>query len=106
MLSSSYEHKKNSCNRGKLQIMADILSACASEGLKKTHVMYRANLSYDQINFYLTELLSSQLIAHLNSDHSSALYRTSEKGKEYLNSYRHLEHLILDAQKLSNLTDP
>jgi len=59
--------------------MADILSVCASEGLKKTHVMYRANLSYDQINFYLTELLSSQLIAHLNSDHSSVLYRTSGK---------------------------
>jgi predicted transcriptional regulator len=43
-------------NRGKIQIMGDIL-ALATSGVKKTHIMYRANLSYEQLYLYLRAYL-------------------------------------------------
>ena len=46
------ERKKN---RGKIQIMGDVL-ALATPGIKKTRLIYGANLSYEQVHFYLGEL--------------------------------------------------
>ena len=48
-------------NRGKIQIMGDVL-ALATSGIKKTHIMYRANLSYEQVHLYLGELIGKRLI--------------------------------------------
>ncbi|MFL6508404.1 MAG: winged helix-turn-helix domain-containing protein, partial [Nitrososphaeraceae archaeon] len=48
-------------NRGKLQIMGDVLTLVTS-GIKKTHIMYRANLSYEQVHLYLGELIGKRLI--------------------------------------------
>ena len=42
--------------------MGDVL-ALATSGIKKTHIMYRANLSYEQVHFYLGELIGKRLIA-------------------------------------------
>lgn len=44
-------------NRGKLEIIADVVELCTS-GIKKTHIMYKGNLSFDQINRYLRQLLN------------------------------------------------
>jgi predicted transcriptional regulator len=49
-------------NRGKIQIMGDVL-ALATSRIRKTHIMYRANLSYEQVYLYLEELISMRLIA-------------------------------------------
>ena len=66
-------------NRGKIQIMGDVLSL-ATSGIKKTHIMYRANLSYEQVYLYLEELISKRLIAQdVSAD--GVVYRTTEKGK-------------------------
>ena len=42
--------------------MGDVL-ALATSGIKKTHIMYRANLSYEQVHLYLGELIGKRLIA-------------------------------------------
>ena len=52
MITTTSERKNN---RGKIQIMGDVL-ALATSGIKKTHIMYRANLSYEQVHLYLGEL--------------------------------------------------
>ena len=39
--------------------MADVVDLCKS-GIKKTHIMYHGNLSYEQINRYLQELLKKR----------------------------------------------
>ncbi|MFL6492652.1 MAG: winged helix-turn-helix domain-containing protein, partial [Nitrososphaera sp.] len=44
-MTTTSEQRKN--NRGKIQIMGDVL-ALGTSGIKKTHIMYRANLSYEQ----------------------------------------------------------
>ena len=83
-------------NRGKIQIMADILYLCTS-GIKKTHIMYKANLSYEQIHYYLNNLLSTGLILQDISD-GSILYRITEKGREYLRYYYQLTELVREEE--------
>ena len=79
-------------NRGKIEIMADILSL-STVGIKKTHIMYRANLSYEQILYYLNELLSKELIAQHISD-GTTVYRTTEKGREFLKCFTYMMQLV------------
>jgi len=76
---------KNENNRGKIQIMADIVDLCKS-GIRKTHIMYKGNLSYEQINRYLYELLEKELITQ-NLDDGVLTYRATEKGRSFLQYY-------------------
>ena len=72
-------------NRGKLEIMADVIYLGTS-GIKKTHIMYKANLSYDQINRYLRVLLKLEFI-EIAIDDGTAIYRATEKGRVFLHYY-------------------
>jgi len=56
--------------RSRLRIIADILHI-ASDGAKKTRIMYQANLSYKLLCQYLDEVVSARLV-------------TFEKGKSYV----------------------
>jgi len=82
-------------NRGKIEIMADVLSL-STAGIKKTHIMYSANLSYEQILHYLNQLLGKGLIAQAVAD-SALVYRTTEKGREFLACYSRMSDLITDS---------
>jgi len=98
--SSSFERKKSKSNggtnRGKIQITADIL-CLSTVAIKKTHIMYKANLSYEQVNYYLSDLLNNDLISqHILED--GIVYRTSEKGREYLIHYTRLMDLVMERQ--------
>jgi predicted transcriptional regulator len=101
--SSSFERKKSKSNggtnRGKIQITADIL-CLSTVAIKKTHIMYKANLSYEQVNYYLSDMLNNDLISqHILED--GIVYRTSEKGREYLKHYTRLMDLVMERQKES-----
>ena len=76
---------KNENNRGKIQIMADIVDLCKA-GIRKTQIMYKGNLSYEQINRYLYELLEKELIIQ-NLDEGVLTYRATEKGRSFLQYY-------------------
>jgi predicted transcriptional regulator len=98
--SSSFERKRSKSNggtnRGKIQITADIL-CLSTVAIKKTHIMYKANLSYEQVNYYLSDMLNNDLISqHILED--GIVYRTSEKGREYLKHYTRLMDLIMERQ--------
>ena len=81
-------------NRGRIEIMADILSL-STTGMRKTHIMYRANLSYEQILYYLGELLSKALMVEdVSGTHT--VYRTTEKGREFLHCFSRLKALASD----------
>jgi len=79
-------------NRGKIQIMGDVL-ALATSGIKKTHIMYRANLSYEQVHMYLSELIERKLVTQDVSG-DGVVYRTTEKGREFLVHYTHLVEFL------------
>src|SRR5262245_15408456 len=88
-------------NRGKIEIMGDVL-ALATSDIRKTHIMYRANLSYEQLSLYLGELLARQLLLQ-GVSRDGTFYRATEKGRAFLQHYRQLSEFlqspeILEAQ--------
>ncbi len=78
--------------RDRLLIMAEILDV-AREGVLKTQVMYRANLSFAQLNEYLSLLLDLDLLKTVSKS-KKTLYKTTERGLRYLQSYGELRELL------------
>jgi len=68
--------------RGKLQIIADILSVVRG-GAKKTHVMYQANLSFTLLKRYLAEVLDGGLVVVDDED----CYRLTGRGRRFLDRF-------------------
>ena len=68
--------------------MGDVLGL-ATSGIKKTHIMYKGNLSYEQAHQYLSELMERGLVTReINAD--GTIYRTTGKGREFLAYYNRL----------------
>ncbi len=84
-------------HRSREDIVADILSI-VKDGSKKTHIMYRANLSYALLCKYLDKLVSGGLIRCRKTD---AVYVLTKKGETYLSAYLEYTHLRsqMDANK-------
>jgi len=78
--------------RDRLYIMAEILEV-ALEGTLKTQVMYRANLSFAQLNHYLRLLLDLNLL-ELKETTQKAIYKTTTKGMRFLESYQQIRDLL------------
>lgn len=79
--------------------MGDIL-ALATAGIKKTHIMYRANLSYEQVHLYLGELIEKTLVVQ-NVSQDGVVYRTTEKGREFLLYYQKIAEFLQEPEILS-----
>jgi predicted transcriptional regulator len=83
--------------RDKLFIIAEILEI-ARDGTLKTQIMYRANLSFTQLNDYLDFMLKTNLLdktAHNSKD----VYGATEKGTAFLARYREISELLKDEEK-------
>lgn len=76
------DRKPANKNRSSLDIVREILSI-ASAKVCKTRIMYRANLSFHQLEKYLNTLLENAL---LSFDGESG-YLTTQSGKEFLTLY-------------------
>ncbi len=76
--------------RSRTEIVAMILQS-ARNGVTKTKIMYRAYLSYTQLKEYLTFLQDNGLIKY---EEGSQLYRTSDKGKHFLEAYDEISDLV------------
>ena len=74
--------------RSRSEICAWIVQECCVSR-RKTHIMYKGNLSFSQANMYLERLLSSGLIVSENGR-----YRATEKGLEFLSAYRQLISML------------
>jgi predicted transcriptional regulator len=78
-------------NRGKIEIIGDILGVCLTGDAKRTHIMYRGNLSHDMLKFYTDELVNKGLV-ELNP--GKGQFKTTDKGKEFLNHYGRIKELL------------
>jgi len=76
--------------------MGDVL-ALATSGIRKTHIMYKGNLSYEQVHLYLSELIGRRLIAQ-DVSQEGVVYRTTDKGREFLFYYNHLTEFLEEPQ--------
>ncbi len=74
--------------RDRLFIIAEILDI-ARDGALKTQIMYRANLSFSQLNTYLDLLMETQLLGKVEGS-GKTYYKTTKKGFEYIESYKEI----------------
>ena len=74
--------------RGRTQIIADVLHQC-EENKRKSHVMQKANLNFDQVNHYLVDLQSRGLVEPSFTE-DGRTYRTTVRGREFLDRYQKL----------------
>jgi predicted transcriptional regulator len=70
--------------RERFDIIADILNV-AVRNAKKTRIMYQANLSYDVLQRYLTEVVAWSLVSF---DRQSQSYVLTPKGQKFLYAYK------------------
>jgi predicted transcriptional regulator len=78
--------------RDKLYIIAEVLEI-AREGTLKTQIMYRANLSFTQLNDYLRFMLKINLLEKILQN-DKEVYRATEKGLDFLQRYREITELL------------
>ena len=78
--------------RDKLYILAEILEI-ARDGTLKTQIMYRANLSFTQLNDYLKFMLKISLLEKLQYSQKD-IYRATDKGLDFLQRYREITELL------------
>ena len=72
--------------RDRLFIIAEILDI-AIDGALKTQIMYKANLSFSQLNTYIKLLLEIKLL-EITEKAGKTVYKTTKKGVEYMQSYK------------------
>ena len=84
-----------------MEIVANLLTI-AKTGALKTHLMYKANLSYLMVTEYLNFLCGSGLVREtLDEEGTTKLYQTTSKGNKYLEVYDSLQSIAgLDTQKI------
>ena len=85
-----------SSHRSQIDIIAEILDA-ADGSVKKTHIMYRCNLSFKQLETYLNLLLNRGLLKRVSEEGKSSYTRSFEitgKGQILLQAYQSLKALL------------
>ncbi|MEM4397320.1 MAG: winged helix-turn-helix domain-containing protein [Candidatus Woesearchaeota archaeon] len=70
--------------RTRIDIITDILYSIQSKGkLKATHIMYKSNLSYNQLKNYLNELHKKEFIIK-KLDKEKEFFELTNKGSKFL----------------------
>ncbi len=91
---------ETSKRRDKLGIIAEILEI-AKEGTLKTQIMYRANLSFAQLNEYLKFMLKTSLISKFVYN-GKEVYESTEKGIDFLQRHLELTELLKENENGKN----
>ncbi len=93
--------------RSRWDIMATVLET-AKNPESKTHVMYRANLSFRQLERYLELLLEKGFLKASEGTHSRAsrLFVTTDRGHSFLAAYHRLEEIVSGKKAASTFGFP
>jgi predicted transcriptional regulator len=82
--------------RDRLSVVASIIET-ARLGILKTQIMYKANLSFTQLDYYIVSLSHKGLIAHYFEGHD--MYKATKKGLKFLEQYRELVKLLDESKE-------
>ncbi|MGM5484525.1 MAG: winged helix-turn-helix domain-containing protein [Nanobdellota archaeon] len=74
--------------RSKLEVVKDILTSIRNRDgrIKRTHILYKANLSHRMLDEYLNDLISRGFVEELEQKKGKR-YRLTQRGHEYLNKF-------------------
>ena len=81
--------------RDRHDIAVEILRT-AVEGRIKTHIMYKAKLSYAQLNEYIDLLLNKGLLENVTirlRKEDKKVYKTTHKGLEFIENFENVKRL-------------
>jgi predicted transcriptional regulator len=98
---------KKSRNRNRVQIVASLLSA-GRQGALKTHLMNRANLSFEMASQYIYNLLRAGLMFEkIDEETTERFYVTSPEGYRFLEVFEDLQTIVGNEEVVSSpLRDP
>jgi predicted transcriptional regulator len=80
--------------RDKLIIMAEIIGI-AKKGTSKTHIMFKANLSFSQLNQYLSVLSNTGLLEK-SENNGRVVFQATPKGLEFVERQQRVIDLLSD----------
>ena len=80
-----YKKRERKKRRGEIDIFAEILYLANEGGIKKTSMVYQANLNFVIIEGFLSDLLERNLI-----EVKDKIYMTTDKGITFLHHYEEL----------------
>jgi predicted transcriptional regulator len=87
-----------SCYRDRISIISDILEVAKVEnGTTKTAIMYNANLSHDQMKYYVRILTENTFLYY---DLQTRRFKTTEKGLRVIEAYKRIEDMVRSQQVL------
>jgi predicted transcriptional regulator len=92
-MNSHYEPKIER-HRSKVDIVYDILVSAMGAGAKKTHILYKANISSTQVENYFSALLAHNLMEKGLDIDGNNIYRTTERGMKFINCCEEIRSLI------------
>jgi len=79
--------------RDHLTIITSILSI-ARNGATKTRIVYRANLNFERATRYMAYLIEKGLLEQQTGSSGSPIYRTSDKGIQFLKDVKRILELV------------
>jgi predicted transcriptional regulator len=87
--------------RGFIVTLYDVLTTCQDGPVRKTHIMYRAKLSYRQLQLYLQVALNKGLCEEVALD-GDVYYRITAKGRDFLRKFRDITQLLREGIDVSS----
>jgi predicted transcriptional regulator len=78
--------------RSEIGILGEILKL-AQEGIKKTHIQYKANLSFSQLQTFLKFTVDKGLLKEVQRNPFHG-YKTTEKGLELLSLIKEMKNYL------------
>ena len=79
--------------RSYIRLIEEILIE-ALDGATKTRIVYNANLNFKVLHKYMRLLLSSGLIVEVSNSNGKKVYKTTEKGRAFLEHLASLNKLL------------
>ncbi|MCF7871483.1 hypothetical protein K9L97_00430 [Candidatus Woesearchaeota archaeon] len=78
--------------RGRLDIIEDMLLAIQKKGgeIKPTHLMYKSNLSYKQMNLYLEELIGKEFVERIQKNEDREVIVIKDRGHHFLSKLQEM----------------
>lgn len=82
--------------RSRFEVIYQILSFCQNPR-QKTHILYRCNLSYEQLKKYMEFLVTGNLLKKTENDRE--LYQATQHGEKFIGEYERLRRILEEAKK-------